>query len=58
MIWTRSGFLYNPGQLGSFKEAPGIETMRLSGSWIHPDSFKDAYVSERLRLQLWTLRIE
>ena len=45
-------------QLGSFKEAPGIETMRLSGSWIHPDSFKDAYVSERLRLQLWTLRIE
>ena len=45
-------------QLGSFKEVPGIEKMKISGKWIHQDSFKDEYLSERLRLQLWTLRIE
>ena len=45
-------------QLGSFREVPGIETMRISGKWIHPDSFRDERLSERLRLQLWTLRIE
>ena len=45
-------------QLGSFKEVPGIEHMDISGKWIHPDSFRDSYLSERLRLQLWTLRIE
>lgn len=45
-------------QLGSFKEVSGIEKMRVAGKWIHPDSFKDKFLSERLRLQLWTLRIE
>ena len=45
-------------QLGSFREVPGLEDLKLSGKWIHPDSFKDDYVSERLRLQLWTLRFE
>lgn len=45
-------------QLGSFKECPGLEKMHLAGKWIHPPSFKDNHLSERLRLQLWTLRIE
>ena len=45
-------------QLGSFREVPGLEHLDLSGKWIHPDSFRDEYVSERLRLQLWTLRLE
>ena len=45
-------------QLGSFKEVPGIEKMKIAGKWIHPDSFKDEFLSDRLRLQLWTLRIE
>ena len=45
-------------QLGSFKEVPGVEAMKIGGKWIHPDSFKDECLSERLRLQLWTLRIE
>ena len=45
-------------QLGSFKEVPGVEAMKISGKWLHPDSFKDECLSERLRLQLWTLRIE
>ena len=45
-------------QLGSFREIPGVEAMKIGGKWIHPDSFKDEFLSERLRLQLWTLRIE
>ena len=45
-------------QLGSFKEVPGIETMHIAGKWAHTPEFKDQYLSERLRLQLWTLRIE
>jgi len=32
--------------------------MNISGKWIHPPEFRDRYLSERLRLQLWTLRIE
>ena len=45
-------------QLGSFKEVPSLEKMVIAGSWVHTKEFKDAYLSERLRLQLWTLRIE
>ena len=45
-------------QLGSFKEVPGVEAMRIAGKWLHPDSLQDERLSERLRLQLWTLRIE
>jgi hypothetical protein len=32
--------------------------MNISNSWVHTKEFKDEYLSERLRLQLWTLRIE
>jgi len=45
-------------QLGSFKEVPDLEHANIAGSWVHEDSFKDRYVTERLRLQLWTLRID
>ena len=45
-------------QLGSFKKVPTIEFMNISNSWVHTKEFKDRYLSERLRLQLWTLRIE
>lgn len=45
-------------QLGSFREVPGLEHLNLAGSWVHEPSFKDRYVTERIRLQLWTLRIE
>ena len=43
---------------GCWRRCSGLENLNLSGKWIHPDSFKDDYVSERLRLQLWTLRFE
>ena len=45
-------------QLGSFKEVPAVESMNISGKWLHTKEFKDEFLSERLRLQLWTLRIE
>lgn len=46
-------------QLGSFNEIPSLEKWRVAGGWgIHSDEFKDAYLSDRLRLQLWTLRRE
>lgn len=45
-------------QLGSFKEIPSLEHQSLAGTWLHSEDFKDEFVSERLRLQLWTLRID
>ena len=30
----------------------------IAGKWAHTPEFKDKYLSERLRLQLWTMRIE
>ena len=45
-------------QLGSFKEVKALEKMNLAGSWLHTPDFKDKYVSERIRLQLWTLRLD
>ena len=46
-------------QLGSFDEVPSIEMIDIKGGWgIHADTFEDKYCSERLKLQLWTLRIE
>jgi hypothetical protein len=45
-------------QLGSFKEVPTLEFMNIANSWVHTKEFKDKYLSDRLRLQLWTLRLE
>lgn len=46
-------------QLGSFEEVPSLERVNIKGGWgIHADTFEDRYCSERLKLQLWTLRIE
>lgn len=46
-------------QLGSFGEVPSLKTFSLAGGWcIHPGNFTDEWVSHRLRLQLWTLRLE
>ncbi len=45
-------------QLGSFKEIPTVESMKISGAWVHTKEFRDEHLSERLRLQLWTLRFE
>ncbi len=39
--------------LDAFKE---LKTLNLKGTWRHSDSFEDKYISERLRLQSWTMR--
>ena len=45
-------------QLGSFKEVPSLETFRLKGVWLHAADYEDARTTDRLRWQLWTVRIE
>jgi len=48
-------------QLGSFADAPGLKGLRIAGpnSWcIHAPTFKDDFLSDRLRWQLWTARYE
>lgn len=39
-------------------ELPWLRDLSLRGTWMHSDSFEDKYISDRLRLQAWTLRIE
>ncbi|MBE6626773.1 MAG: hypothetical protein E7628_06295 [Ruminococcaceae bacterium] len=38
-------------------EFPMLRNQRLVGWWIHSDSFKDEYISNRARLQSWTIRL-
>ena len=45
-------------QLNSLREMPQLEHFRMKGSWIHTPEFEDRYLSDRLRLQAWTLRRE
>ena len=45
-------------QLGSFRLIRQFESFRMPGTWVHTPAFKDSYVTDRLRLQLWTLRLE
>lgn len=45
-------------QLGSFGLIDGFERFSLAGTWLHTPDFRDRYVTERLRLQLWTMRVE
>ena len=48
-------------QLGSFAPIAHLENFKVAGTdkWIiHSPEFKDEYLSDRLRLQLWTLRYE
>lgn len=40
----------------SFRAFPRLETISFKGSWMQSDDFEDKYVSERLRLQSWTMR--
>lgn len=45
-------------QLGSFRDIDVFERFRMGGTWMHSPEFKDACLTDRLRLQLWTLRFE
>ena len=37
---------------------PALRDLRLRGSWIHAKDFEDRWLSDRLRLQAWTIRPE
>lgn len=43
-------------QLVNIDVLPNLKTLSLKGTWIHSDDFEDKYLSERLRLQCWTMR--
>ena len=38
-------------------EFPLIAKMNLKGSWVHSKDFEDAYISDRTRLQSYTIRL-
>ena len=43
-------------QLPSLDILPGVAAACFRGGWVQSDSFEDKYLSDRLRLQAWTLR--
>ena len=43
-------------QLPSLDVIPATKNARFRGTWMHSDEFEDKYLSERLRLQAYTLR--
>ena len=45
-------------QMNSLRALPQLEHFRIAGSWVHTPQFEDRYLSDRLRLQAWTLRRE
>ncbi len=45
-------------QLGSFALIRQFETYHMANTWVHMPEFKDEYLTDRLRLQLWTMRVE
>ena len=44
------------GQLPSLDRLPHARNLSLKGTWIHSDSFRDDWLSDRLRWQSWTMR--
>lgn len=38
-------------------EFPSLRDLSYKGSWVHADTLEDNYLSNRLRLQSWTLRL-
>jgi hypothetical protein len=45
-------------QLGGFGPFPFMKKMCYAGTWLHSPEFKDNYLSDRMRWQIWTLRYE
>lgn len=43
-------------QLVNIDMLPNLKELQLKGTWIHSDDFLDNFLSERLRLQCWTMR--
>lgn len=48
-----------PGpQMPGYELIPRLEKICLRGTWMHSPDLKDKYLSDRMRLQLWTMRKE
>lgn len=45
-------------QLPSLDAIPQTRDLSFVGTWMHSDSFRDLYLSDRLRLQSWTMRFQ
>ena len=43
-------------QLNDMSAFPALQRLRLPGTWVHSPELKDRFLSDRLRLQAWTLR--
>lgn len=43
-------------QLNDISQLKDLEEFKLAGTWVHTPELKDDYLSERLRLQCWTLK--
>ena len=43
-------------QQADYTEFPDLRDLKMEGTWLHAPSFKDEFISDRLRLQGWTLR--
>ena len=37
---------------------PALRDLQLKGTWVHAETFEDRWLSDRLRLQAWTIRPE
>lgn len=54
----RSVIIPIDSQQCEYDEYPSLRDLKLENTWIHSPEFKDEYLSNRLRLQAWTLRPE
>ena len=45
-------------QMPDYELLPRLKTICMRNTWMHSPDFKDRYLSDRMRLQLWTLRRE
>ena len=45
-------------QLGGFGPLDRLSKLRFAGTWLHSPQFEDKFLSDRMRLQIWTLRYE
>ena len=43
-------------ELTFLRRYPGRYNLSQSGKWVHSDDFKDEFLSDRMRLQAWTIR--
>lgn len=48
--------VFTKEQLNNISEFKDLESFQLKDTWVHTPELKDNYLSERLRLQCWTLR--